>query len=187
MKLILRTIISMLLIASLAACDSVDEPSTPVTKNHALKDDALSTFTRSGGIEPQAIEWETVVHNGTVQVGTLKNQKVIMGSMASNGSYGVYICDVATVWIEIDVPDPDAMILRGVNDNRCGYLPSTVSNATVTRGTYIDTNQPAGSKKQKVATTCYRIITNMAGYNYPKNYWRPCAPEDVKLVYKVGR
>lgn len=177
----------MLIIASLSACDSVDEPSTPAISALAQHEESSVTSTRSSGIEPQAIEWETIVHNGAVQVGTLKNQKVIMGSMASNGSYGVYICDVATVWIEIDVPDPDAMILRGVNDNRCGYLPSTVKDATVTRGTYIDTNQPSGSRKQKVATTCYRIITNMAGYNYPKNYWRPCAPEDVKLVYQVGR
>ena len=96
---------------------------------------------------------------------------------------GVYICDVVTINGIITLSDPDNEFIRSAQNSACGYNPGTISSGTPIRATtaVVDPTDPS---KYHLTTTCYRIITNMAGISYPSNYWRPCSPNTAKLHYQ---
>lgn len=127
--------------------------------------------------------WVTREYTGTTTQAKATNQKVLMGAAASGQQYGVYICDVVTVQGKVILDSADDELVRSIENPACGYVPSTITKAQPTRGTTAVAN--INNKKEYIlSTTCYRIITDMSGTSYPTNYWRPCAPEQVKLFYE---
>lgn len=139
---------------------------------------------RKIAVSPMAIEWETVVYEGQPTISTNKNQKVLLSDLASGGyGYGVYMCDVASVYIDLSVPNPDNVVIQGTNDNRCGYYGNTGSN-NIKRGTIVNDRLVEDRTKQRVLTYCYYIRSNSLGINI--NKWVPCSPENAKIVYRRG-
>lgn len=139
---------------------------------------------KKAAVSPLAIEWETVVYEGQPTISTNKKQKVLMSDLASGGfGYGVYICDVASVYIDLSVPNPDDVVIQGTDDNRCGYYGSTANN-NIKRGTTVNDRFTEDRTKQRVLTYCYYIRSNSLGMTI--NKWVPCSPENAKIVYRRG-
>lgn len=143
----------------------------------------LCCLTEKINIIQEKSSWETREYTGATTQAKATNQKVLMGAVASGQQYGVYICDIVTVQGKVTLDSADDEFVRSATNSTCGYVPSTVAATTPTRGTTAVVN--VNNKKEYfLSTTCYRIITDMSGITYPKNYWRPCSPEQAKLFYE---
>lgn len=137
--------------------------------------------TRGDVATPLGLEFETIVYNGQPTVTTQKNKKVLLSDVASGGyGTGVYICDIATVYIDLSIPDPNAVIIKGVNDDRCGFSGNVSSN-NVLRGTLVNDRLSADGTTQRVLTYCYYIRYSASGLTL--NKWVPCSPDDAKIIY----
>lgn len=121
------------------------------------------------------------VWTGEKRITTYTKQKILMNGAMPMGATGVYICDVKEI-TAVTSANPN-MIYRSVEDNDCGYISSTVSTSSPVIGTSAVEN--VGQNTFTLKTTCYRIISNAAGMQYPSNYWIPCPPEEALLKYKV--
>lgn len=178
----MKKILLLLFPIAITACtNEIDNIADEYVNDISDKESVRST--KSLDITPLS-SWETRVFSGTPDQQKYKNQKVILNSRVIKGSTGIYLCDVVKVTTKITVTNSDDEIIRAVtNDDRCGYIASTVSTSTPVRGTEVvqDPNNPS---IYRVSTTCYRIIASTSGIMYPSNYWIPCNPNNVKLVYK---
>lgn len=133
---------------------------------------------------PMAIEWDTIVYNGNPLQSTASNQKVLMSNVSSGGyGTGVFICDVTSLYMDINVPNPNEVVYQGVIYNRCGYV-GNVSTSSPNRGTVVNPNFTSDGKVQRVLTYCYYIRYTTSGT--PINKWVPCAPSEAKIIYKKG-
>lgn len=175
------SIMLLTLVVLLSGCSSNSDEMQELEKGLTSHTYNSSKKTRGDVATPLAMEVETVVYDGKPTVTTQKNKKVMLSNVASGGyGYGVYICDIATVYIDLSIPNPNAVIIQGVNDNRCGFYGNSASEK-ILRGTIVNDRLAPDRTKQRVLTYCYYVKYSVSGLTI--NKWMPCSPDVAKIVY----
>lgn len=175
------SIMLLTLVVLLSGCSSNSDEMQELEKGLTSQAYNPSLTTRGDIATPLAMEVETVIYDGKPIVSTQKNQKVLLSDVASGGyGYGVYICDIATVYVDLSIPNPNAVIIKGVNDNRCGFYGNSASN-NILRGTTVNDRLAADGTKQRVLTYCYYVRYSASGLTI--NKWMPCSPDVAKIIY----
>lgn len=177
----MKTILMLFVALALSACthDADFEPEGLPSSETGGKD----TKPSGSGVSTSSSDWQVCVFDGTPQRLILNKQKVFL-RLADSPYAEKYICEVVKITTQIQVSNPDDELIGKVtNDDRCGYIASTVATSSPVRGTEViqDSNNPSA---YHVTTTCYRVISSASGKHFSANHWLPCKPEEARLIYK---